>query len=61
MLTLQSSPGPAVTGVTESRGKFVAGERLFSGLFPLPPRRLGRREISYLGRTRRIRICNPRK
>jgi hypothetical protein len=40
VLTLQSSPGPAFTGVTESRGKFVAGERRFSGLFPLPPRRL---------------------
>jgi len=39
MLTLQSSPGPASTGVTESRGKFVAGERRFSGLFPMPPRR----------------------
>jgi hypothetical protein len=39
MLTLQSSPGPAVTGVTESRGKFVAGKRLFPGLFPMRARR----------------------
>jgi hypothetical protein len=43
VLTLQSSPGPAFTGVAESRGKFVAGERLFLGLFPMPPRRLERR------------------
>jgi len=54
VLTLQSSPGPAFTGLTESRGKFVAGERRFSGLFPLPPRRLEwRRNFRCLGRRRR--------
>lgn len=42
MLTLQSSPGPASSGVTESRGKFVAGKRLFSGLFPMRARRFER-------------------
>ena len=33
-------PRAAFVGVTESRGKFVADERRFPGLFPMPAWRL---------------------
>ena len=59
VLTLQSSPGPAVTGVTESRGKFVAGERRFPGLFPMRARRLGAGELAIPAELGKYTVPDP--